>query len=99
VERSENVLALGIPEWKNPPALRPCPGPDPPTRPSIVLHPCSLLVQQLLVAKRDLKLPRLLKGLSKYEVILIDDIGYVEQNREEMEVLFILLAERYERGV
>jgi len=29
---------------------------------------------------------------------MIDDIGYVEQNREEMEVLFILLAERYERG-
>jgi len=55
-------------------------------------------VQQLLVAKRDLKLPRLLKALSKYEVIICDDIGYVEQNREEMEVLFILLAERYERG-
>jgi len=31
-------------------------------------------------------------------VLLIDDIGYVEQNREEMEVLFILLAQRYERG-
>jgi DNA replication protein DnaC len=29
---------------------------------------------------------------------MIDDIGYVEQNREEMEVLFILLADRYERG-
>jgi DNA replication protein DnaC len=64
----------------------------------LLFTPCSHLVQQLLVAKRDLKLPRLLKGLSKYEVILIDDIGYVEQNREEMEVLFILLAERYERG-
>jgi len=31
-------------------------------------------------------------------VLLIDDIGYVQQNREEMEVLFTLLAERYERG-
>ena len=30
--------------------------------------------------------------------IIIDDIGYVQQDREEMEVLFILLAERYERG-
>jgi len=64
----------------------------------LLFSPCSLLVQQLLVAKRDLRLPRLLKNLSKYEVIIIDDIGYVEQNREEMEVLFILLAERYERG-
>jgi DNA replication protein DnaC len=60
--------------------------------------PCALLVQELLVAKRDLKLSRVLKRLSKYEVLLIDDIGYVQQSREEMEVLFTLLAERYERG-
>ncbi len=26
------------------------------------------------------------------------DIGYVQQSRDEMEVLFTLLAERYERG-
>lgn len=59
---------------------------------------CSLLVQDLLVAKRDLKLSRLLKRLAGFEAILIDDIGYVQQSREEMEVLFTLLAERYERG-
>jgi DNA replication protein DnaC len=59
---------------------------------------CSLLVQELLVAKRDLKLSRVLKRLSGFDAILIDDIGYVQQSREEMEVLFTLLAERYERG-
>lgn len=59
---------------------------------------CSLLVQDLLVAKRDLKLSRVLKRLAGFEAILIDDIGYVQQSREEMEVLFTLLAERYERG-
>jgi DNA replication protein DnaC len=59
---------------------------------------CSLLVQRLLLAKRDLKLSRVLKRLASYEVILIDDLGYVQQNREEMEVLFTLLADRYERG-
>jgi DNA replication protein DnaC len=59
---------------------------------------CSLLVQGLLVAKRDLKLSRALKRLASYEVLLIDDLGYVQQNREEMEVLFTLLADRYERG-
>ena len=57
-----------------------------------------LLVQELLVAKRDLKLSRVLKRMSQCEVLLIDDIGYVQQSREEMEVLFTLLAERYERG-
>ena len=60
--------------------------------------PCALLVQELLKAKRDLKLRQMLKQMSKYEVLLIDDIGYVQQSREEMEVLFTLLAERYERG-
>jgi DNA replication protein DnaC len=59
---------------------------------------CSLFVQQLLVAKRELKLERLLKRLGKFEAILLDDIGYVQQSREEMEVLFTFLAERYERG-
>ena len=60
--------------------------------------PCNLLVQDLLIAKRDLKLARLLKKLRKYEALIIDDIGYVQHSREEMEVLFTLLADRYERG-
>jgi len=64
----------------------------------VLYTPCSHLVQQLLVAKRDLELPRALKRLSKYDAIMIDDIGYVQQDRDEMEVLFTLLADRYERG-
>jgi DNA replication protein DnaC len=64
-----------------------------------VLHTkCSLLVQELLKAKRDLRLKELLRELSHWEGLLIDDLGYVQQSREEMEVLFTLLAERYERG-
>jgi len=59
---------------------------------------CNLLVQDLLIAKRDLKLAKVLKKLSRYQVIIIDDLGYVQQSREEMEVLFTLLADRYERG-
>jgi DNA replication protein DnaC len=55
-------------------------------------------VQDLLRAKRDLELARGLKKLRRYAVVLIDDIGYVQQSREEMEVLFSLLADRYERG-
>jgi len=64
----------------------------------IYFAPCSLLVQDLLSAKRDLKLPRAIKRLSAFEAVILDDIGYVQQTREEMEVLFTLLAERYERG-
>lgn len=57
----------------------------------------ALLVQKLLLAKRELRLERFIKSLDKYEALIIDDIGYVEQTREEMEVLFSLFAERYER--
>ena len=59
---------------------------------------CQRLVQDLLRAKKELELNRALKKLSYYEALVIDDIGYVQQSREEMEVLFTLLAERYERG-
>jgi DNA replication protein DnaC len=64
----------------------------------VLFSPCALLVQDLLAAKRDLRLAKLLKRLSRFDAIVIDDIGYVQQSREEMEVLFTLLAERYERG-
>jgi len=65
---------------------------------SMLFTTCGLLVQQLLIAKRDLRLPKLIKQFSSFEGLIIDDLGYVQQNREEMEVLFTLLAERYERG-
>jgi DNA replication protein DnaC len=64
----------------------------------VYFRSCALLVQELLAAKRDLKLSRTIKKLAKYEAIVIDDLGYVQQSREEMEVLFTLLAERYEQG-
>jgi len=64
----------------------------------VLFSSCSLLVQDLLIAKRDLRLNRCLKRFSSFEVMIIDDLGYVQQSREEMEVLFTLLAERYERG-
>lgn len=57
----------------------------------------NLLVQRLLASKRDLELERALKRLDRYDVLILDDIGYVQQDRAEMEVLFTLLAERYER--
>jgi DNA replication protein DnaC len=55
------------------------------------------LVQRLLVAKRELRLEDELAVLDGFDAVICDDIGYVQQNREEMEVLFTFLAERYER--
>lgn len=59
---------------------------------------CAFLVQRLLAAKKDLKLAQELKKMNKFEAVLIDDIGYVQHNQQEMEILFTFLAERYEQG-
>ncbi len=55
------------------------------------------LVEELLRAKASLKLAQELKKLDAYDVIICDDIGYLEHTKEEMEVFFAFLSERYER--
>lgn len=64
---------------------------------SVFFTPTYRLVDRLLRARRDLELESELRRLDQFEVLILDDIGYVQQSREEMEVLFTLLAERYER--
>ena len=63
----------------------------------VLFYPSSLLIQELLVAKRDLQLGRYFKRLDKMDAIIIDDIGYVSQEKQEMDVLFTFLADRYEK--
>ena len=63
----------------------------------ILFVPTFKLVQRLLEAKQRMELETLLKKLDGFEAIIVDDLGYVQQSREEMEVLFTFFAERYER--
>lgn len=62
----------------------------------VLFVPAFKLVNQLLAAKRDLRLPQTITRLQRFDAVIIDDIGYVQHSREEMEVLFQFLAERYE---
>jgi DNA replication protein DnaC len=98
VDRCENVLVFGVPGSGKTHLL--CAVAQELVRSGrrVQFWTTGLLVQELLLAKRDLKLSRVLKRLAGYEALLLDDLGYVQQSREEMEVLFTLLAERYERG-
>ena len=98
LERCENVLAFGNPGSGKTHTLCALAHELIIKGHRILFKNCEILVQELLVAKRDLKLPLLLNRLRKYKALIIDDIGYVQQNREEMEVLFALLADRYERA-
>jgi len=98
LDRAENVLAFGNPGSGKTHLLCAIGQELIQQGRQVLFTSSSLLVQDLLLAKRDLKLARMLKRLHKYDALIIDDIGYVQQNREEMEVLFTLFADRYERG-
>jgi DNA replication protein DnaC len=97
VERGDNVLAFGLP-GRGKTHLVCALGHELVQRGYRVLFtPTFALVQRLLAAKRDLRLEKELTVLDRFDAVICDDIGYVQQSREEMEVLFTFLAERYER--
>ena len=98
VERAENLLAFGLPgrgkthflaALGRELVLR--------HRHPVLFTPTFKLVQELLAAKKALRLDAGLRRLDRYAAVILDDFGYVQQDREEMEVLFTFLAERYER--
>ena len=98
VERAENVLAFGLPGRGKTHLLAAIARELVIQRGHAVLFTSThQLVEQLLVAKRELELEKIFKKLDRFEVVVLDDIGYVQQSREEMEVLFTFLSERYER--
>ena len=97
LDRAENVLAFGNPGTGKTHLLCALGQELVRNGRTVLFAPTFQIVQRLLAAKRDLRLPSELKKLDRFDALLLDDIGYVQQSREEMEVLFTLLAERYER--
>lgn len=96
LKRAENILVFGSPDGGKTHLLAALGHELVEQGHSVYFTTCVLLVQRLLQAKQDLVLEKELKRLDKYEALIIDDIGYVQQTREEMEELFTLLAHRYE---
>ena len=97
VERAVNVLAFGLPGVGKSHAAAAIGHALVSSGRSVLYAPTYQLVQELLAAKRDLVLPRTLARLDAFDLLILDDIGYVQQAPDEIEVLFTLLAERYER--
>jgi DNA replication protein DnaC len=54
------------------------------------------LVQKLQAARRDLALEAALSKLDRFDLIILDDIGYAQKDQAETSVLFELIARRYE---
>jgi DNA replication protein DnaC len=97
VDRSENLLVFGLPGRGKTHFAAAVGHALVNLGRSVFFTPTYRLVDSLLRAKRDLLLEHELRRLDRFEVLILDDIGYVQQSPEEMEVLFTLLAERYER--
>ena len=97
VDRGVNVLAFGLPGTGKSHALCALGHRLVESGRSVLFVPAYRLAQELLAARRDLDLPRRLRKLDNFDFLLLDDLGYLPQGTEESEVLFTLIAERYER--
>ena len=97
VEQGVNVLAFGLPGTGKSHALCALGHRLVETGYSVLFTPAYRLVQELLAARRDLQLPRALRKLDNFDFLVLDDLGYLPQGAAESEVLFTLMAERYER--
>jgi DNA replication protein DnaC len=97
LDRAVNVLAFGLPGTGKTHAMAALGHRLIEQGHSVAFVPTYQLVQNLLAAKRDLELPRLLRKLDHFEVLILDDLGYLKHRADEAEVLFTLIAERYER--
>ena len=96
-DRGANILAFGLPGTGKTHAVCAIGHAVVASGRSVYFTPTFRLVQQLLTARRDLELSRLLRKLDGFDVLICDDLGYIQQSADEAEVLFTLMAERYER--
>jgi len=63
----------------------------------VLFIPTFKLVSRLLTAKGENRLPKFLEQLDKSDLIILDDVGYIQHTADEMEVLFTFIAERYQQ--
>lgn len=97
VDKAQNVLAFGLPGRGKTHVLCAVGHALVERGYRVLFTPAYQLIQRLLAAKQALRLEKELHKLDGFAAIIVDDIGYLQQSRAEMEVLFTFLAERYER--
>jgi DNA replication protein DnaC len=98
VERAENILAFGLPGRGKTHFLAAL-GRELVTRHQrrVLFVRTDLLVERLLRARTELRLEEELHRLDRYAAIIVDELGYVEHRREQMEVFFQFVSDCYER--
>ncbi len=56
------------------------------------------LLDDLYASLADRTTTKLLNALCRYEILLLDELGYLTLNKEQMNAFFKLMKERYEAG-
>jgi DNA replication protein DnaC len=59
---------------------------------------CYGLVNELVEARREIALQRLVQKYVRYDLLIMDELGYVPFSKEGSELLFQVLADRHEKG-
>jgi len=59
---------------------------------------CYALVNELIEARKEKVLQRLLQKYARYDLLILDELGYVPFSKEGAELLFQIISERHERG-
>lgn len=59
---------------------------------------CYGLVNELVEARAERSLQRLISRYARFDLLILDELGYVPFSKEAAELLFQVLAERHEKG-
>ena len=97
IENKENIIFLGLPGTGKT-MLSTCIGTEASSnRVSTYFIPCAKLIEELKKAKYENRLDKRLKTFCKYKLLIIDELGFLPINKEDANLLFQLIAMRYEK--
>lgn len=98
IERRENVIALG-PSGTGKTHVALCLGLAACQKGlSVGFTTVAALVSEMMEARDERRLLRLQKQMSAYQLLIIDELGFVPLSKTGAELLFGLILQRYERG-
>lgn len=64
----------------------------------VAFRTAAALVNDLLAAQQEYRLNKVFRQLRQFDLVIVDELGYIPFNAERAQLLFQLFAERYDRG-
>ncbi len=64
----------------------------------VAFRAAATLVNELLAAQREYRLNKLFRQWRAYDLVIVDELGYIPFSAERAQLLFQFFSERYDRG-